>query len=213
MITYSDDFASAYCDGILFRLDVKTGYYLASKPTFKGKRERLHRYVYRMYVGDIPSGYHVHHKDENKKNNEPNNLECLNQHIHESYHRTKYAQKHRAEVLNHLAMVAMPKSKKWHASPEGINWHRKQGKEIYRRTAQHIERKCDFCGKDYAVTMLSKNQSRFCSNKCKAAYRRKSGVDNEARYCRECGKLFIANKYSKVQYCSAVCKKKNCGKK
>ena len=213
MITYSADLTCAYCDGLLFRRDNKTGYYLAAKPTFQGKRERLHRYVYRVYVGDIPAGYHIHHIDENKNNNEPDNLECITQHDHESYHRAKYAKNHKKEVLDNLVNAAMPKAQEWHGSPEGIEWHRKHGKTAYKQIAQTIERKCDYCGKDYAVIMISKNQSRFCSNKCKAAYRRDSGVDNEERCCQECGKTFIVNKYSAVKYCSAECKKKNNGKK
>lgn len=46
---------------------------------------------------------------------------------------------------------------------------------------------------------------KFCSNNCKSAYRRKSGVDNEERICKICGEIFITNKYSKAKVCSKKC--------
>jgi len=35
---------------------------------------RLHRLVYSYFYGDIPDGYEIHHKDNNKLNNHPSNL-------------------------------------------------------------------------------------------------------------------------------------------
>lgn len=42
-------------NGYRFVKDKKTGYYLSTKK-IDGKRERLHRYVYRCEVGDILPG-------------------------------------------------------------------------------------------------------------------------------------------------------------
>ena len=50
-----------------------TGYY---GKTSKG-RTLLHRDIWEHHYGDIPAGYDVHHKDENKTNNTLNNFECL----------------------------------------------------------------------------------------------------------------------------------------
>lgn len=47
--------------------------------------------------------------------------------------------------------------------------------------------------------------ARFCSNACKAAARRASGVDDEWRLCVRCGGAFEVNKYSKQRYCSQEC--------
>ena len=52
----------------------------------KGKRktERIHRLVARTFIGDIPKGYHVHHKDGNKQNNKVDNLEIIHPAKHHS---------------------------------------------------------------------------------------------------------------------------------
>lgn len=41
------------------------------------KRFFIHRLVYIVFNGEIPSGYEINHKDENKKNNNISNLELL----------------------------------------------------------------------------------------------------------------------------------------
>lgn len=38
---------------------------------------RIHRLVAETFIGNIPSGYHVHHKDDNKQNNHVDNLEII----------------------------------------------------------------------------------------------------------------------------------------
>lgn len=49
-----------------------------------GKREtkRMHRLVAETFIGKIPKGYHVHHKDGNKQNNMVDNLEILSPREH-----------------------------------------------------------------------------------------------------------------------------------
>jgi len=49
------------------------GYYACTT----NKRRYLHRDVWESLHGPIPSGYDVHHRDENKTNNAPANLELL----------------------------------------------------------------------------------------------------------------------------------------
>lgn len=54
-----------------------------------GSREYLHRFVYRQEYGEIPEGFVVHHKNEVKRNNSPDNLGALprNEHTpHAHYH-------------------------------------------------------------------------------------------------------------------------------
>lgn len=69
----------------------KTGYY-ENKIFADGKRKtfRLHRVVYEFYSGkEIPKGYHVHHKDENKDNNDFSNLVLLSHSEHAKLHGKK----------------------------------------------------------------------------------------------------------------------------
>ena len=70
MVQYVDDGDLACFDGLSFRRDKRTGYFLNAKT-----HKRLHVYVWEYYNGsEVPKGYHVHHKDFNKGNNEIENL-------------------------------------------------------------------------------------------------------------------------------------------
>ena len=65
MISYKSNGKFAYFNGLKFTRDDKTGYYLNSTI-----RKRLHRCVWEYYNGEIPKGYHIHHKDNDKSNND-----------------------------------------------------------------------------------------------------------------------------------------------
>lgn len=201
-IVYSEDKRAAYFDGNKFRRDAKTGYYLASKPTHCGRRERLHCYVWRYFNGPAPEGCHIHHKDENKYHNDIENLACVPVSEHTSYHSRKYLSEHLEESRKHIENIR-PFASEWHRSPEGREWHRKHGIEEY-KTMQKREYTCQYCGKKFMSLPVGPNH-KYCSNNCKSAARRKSGVDDETRGCVVCGREFRANKYSKTRCCSRKC--------
>lgn len=50
--------------------------------TINGKRVYEHRLVWEKYYGEIPKGYHIHHKNGNKLDNSINNLELLSKQEH-----------------------------------------------------------------------------------------------------------------------------------
>ena len=58
---------------------------------FYGVETYVHRLVYLIENGDLPpTGFHIHHKDGNKLNNHPSNLEALSESEHHKLHgRTK----------------------------------------------------------------------------------------------------------------------------
>lgn len=202
-VEYSKDMDVAFFNGIKFRKDKKTGYYLAGKPTNGKKRERLHCYVWRFYNGDIPDGYHVHHKNENKDCNDIENLVCMTQKEHMVLHSNEYAKNHRDSLVQNLIDNARPKASEWHRSETGRAWHSKQAK----KNASEMKLKefvCEFCGKLFFKKPLGQNK--FCSNNCKSAWRRKNGVDDETRKCFFCGKEFRVNKYATTKYCSTECR-------
>lgn len=58
-VEYNTDKSKAYFNGFAFRRDLKTGYYLSSKKTDIGKRERLHCYVWRFFNGAIPENAEI----------------------------------------------------------------------------------------------------------------------------------------------------------
>lgn len=60
----------------------ENGYYAETS----GRREYLHRAVWRAYKGPIPAGYDVHHRDEDKTNNHPDNFDLLTKSEHGKTH-------------------------------------------------------------------------------------------------------------------------------
>lgn len=185
-------------NGIRFYREPKSGYYRNSKI-----KDRIHRYVWKFYNGEIPEGYHIHHKDHDKSNNDISNLELLPSHNHCSLHSTEKAINNKDWVIQNLRENATPKASEWHKSEEGRKWHKKHYESMKDSLHNKGSMTCSMCGKEFIGHPHSGNN--FCSNKCKSAYRRKSGVDNEVRVCPVCGKEFSANKYSDTRTCSLRC--------
>ncbi len=189
-------------DGLRFVRDDKTGYYRNSKT-----RKRLHRYVYEKYHGPIPEGYHVHHKDLKKSNNDLDNLGLLSAGKHETLHGIQNSSDPNWVnwARENLRQNAVPRAAEWHKSEKGRAWHR----EHWAENLGEVEMKeyvCKHCGEKFVRKLNRTN--RFCSNKCKSAWRRKAGLDNEPRICEYCRKSFTANRYSKQKCCSMSCSNK-----
>ena len=170
------------------------------KRSSKEKAVYLHREVWKSYFGDIPEGCHIHHKDGDTGNNQIENLECVSSKEHCEKHpfseeRLQW-QKDHLEGIRHL-------TKAWHASEEGREKHREIGGLAYKNYVP-VEKECQWCGKLFFAKAIG-GRDKFCSNNCKSASRRASGVDNETRICIQCGNEFTVNKYSKTKYCSRAC--------
>ena len=201
MVQYFDNGQIACVDDYIFRRDKKTGYYLSTKAIGK-KRKRLHVYVWEKEHGEIRKGYQVHHIDHDKGNNEPDNLALLTVKEHRQIHAKEMSEEAHSRMKRNLSENAITASKAWHGSPEGLEWHRQNGIKAM-RNRKPTSYKCTMCGGDFQTKHIyGKDENRFCSNKCKSAYRRKSGVDNADKICEKCGEKFIANKYAKVKYCT-----------
>lgn len=201
-IEYKNNYA--IFNGERFKKDNKTGYYLSSGNLVNGKRIRLHRYIWEYYYGEIPKGYDIHHKDHNKDNNDISNLEMLLKEEHIDLHKREITDETRNKYRENMNENARPKAIEWHKSIEGSKWH----KEQYKISLGKLEPQkfiCKNCNKEYYSMNVGTNS--FCSNKCKSAYRRKSGIDDILRNCIICGKQFKINKYSKKIKCDE-CKKK-----
>lgn len=184
-----------YFNGVKFTKDRNTGYYLNST-----LRKRMHRYVWEFYNKEIPNGYEIHHIDRDKSNNDISNLELMKSESHKALHSKERGVKN--VKSGHLDSIR-PMTKEWHQSEKGRDWHRKH----YQRTKDKIHEKkefeCENCHTIFIAEITGNN--RFCSNKCKSSWRRKSGVDDEARRCIICGKEFTVNKYEKTRTCSRKC--------
>lgn len=187
-------------NGEYFGLDEKSGYWQNTKT-----RERMHRYVWKHYYGDIPKGFHIHHLDGDKSNNDISNLAMVSPKAHANIHKETRSQETWDKLRENCDRIR-PLTKAWHASEEGHNWH----KEHYENTKDklHAEREfvCENCGKPF--TAVGNGLNRFCCNACKSAWRRKSGVDDIELTCPVCGKVFKTNKYSGNKTCSRECGRK-----
>jgi len=176
-------------------------YYLCGH-YFQRKGVRLHIEVWKRHnsATEVPDGYCVHHKDEDKSNNHPLNLELMLLGEHISHHMRNVGSHRLPEEA--LAAAAL-----WHKSEEGLKWHRIHYENHKENLHNRIERICSHCGKTHSTHR--KNGNSFCHLNCRAAFRRKSGVDNVDKICEVCGRtysFYIRNKTPKHWCCSHKCR-------
>lgn len=208
MIEYSENMDVAKINGITFRKDKNTGYYLSGK-AINGKRKRLHVYVWELHNGKVKEGFQIHHIDHNKYNNEIENLAELSKEEHSKLHAEELTDEQRAKKAENVVKNAIPKAKEWHGSEEGRKWHSEHAKDAFSHR-DVLKYQCTFCGKEFETkNIYGESQNRFCSANCKAAFRRKSGVDKASRKCLCCGGEFRVYKYSKTKNCEKCRNKKH----
>ena len=183
----------------------KDGYYRAH---YDGHVIYLHRAVWESVYGKIPDDYQVHHIDKNKDNNDISNLMLISTKEHLSEHGKESFLSHKDFQLQHLDSIR-PLAVQWHGSAEGKEWHSAHGKKVFREMPL-AEKTCEFCGNTFSVKLHCLSRARFCSNNCRAAFRRKSGADNTVRICPVCNNEFTVNKYSSRKCCSLRCNKLLC---
>ena len=137
------------------------------------KKIRLHVYKYMCEVGEIPKGYHIHHKNEDTLDNKTDNFELLTHKKHISDHVTKWNRENREFVLSHLDKIR-PKTVEWHQSEEGRKWHSENQKTAWSKKEFRVET-CQQCGKEYKTKAIQ--PTKYCHQNCRAtALRRRRGV-------------------------------------
>jgi uncharacterized CHY-type Zn-finger protein len=177
-----------------FYLDKKTGYWIS---TTTSPRTRAHVWVWQFYNGKIKKGFHIHHMDGNKSNNDISNLQCLSIKEHFSKHDSEERRKNN---LIHISNIR-PLTKEWHASEEGRKWHKENGLISWEKR-KPIEIKCKQCNKSANTKTYHQE---FCSNACKSKWRRKNRLDDIERECPVCKNTYISSKYSRSKTCGAQC--------
>ena len=188
-------------DGIYFYKEQNSGYYLGNVRIPGRNRRypmRLHVYIWRKHNGEVPKGYHVHHIDENKDNNDISNLTLVSAFDHLHLHGVEKSDLAR----ENMKRVASPAAAKWHKSEAAKQTH----VDIYNKHTRDmwmapVEKVCEICGKTYTVNHATAYKSKYCSNACKATARRRSSVDKIEVPCSICGKPRFINKYSKATVC------------
>uniref|UniRef100_A0AAU8KTB9 HNH nuclease domain-containing protein n=1 Tax=Pseudomonas phage vB_PaeS_FBPa53 TaxID=3231242 RepID=A0AAU8KTB9_9VIRU len=179
--------------------------YYKCGPYFQRDGKALHAAVWETHEGSVPDGFEVHHKDHDPANNRRANLELLEGSEHARHHAVQRgfgeAGKQHLEKARELA-------KEWHRSEEGREWHKDHYRKMSDALHSREERTCEECGTLFLGLVGKPERNRFCSAKCKAKARRRSGVDNELRTCCVCGTGFMINKYWTTMTCSRSCGRK-----
>lgn len=172
-VYYSDDNKYAMFNGVKYSKQEK-GYYRATlkQNTSNTNISRLHRAIWFYYNSEIPSGYDVHHKDENKENNNIENLMLI---------------EHGTHSINHLDISL------------GKSWKNKIVKtyacsycgELFETTHCYGEHQNAFCSKkcsfDHWYSLNKKERSKKICPHCNKEF---IPVKTDQVYCRNnCGQI------------------------
>lgn len=142
--------------GIRYYLD-NDGYYKASRCHGRGL---LHRAIWSAVNGrSIPDGWHVHHKDHDRSNNDQSNLVAMSGSAHQRYHK--------GEQPTGAALDTFEERSRKRTD----EWTRKE----------YLDYTCRECGEPYKSR--SNKPTHYCSRKCcdKAMGRRRVERDRQRR--------------------------------
>jgi hypothetical protein len=133
-------------------------YWLCGK-YWQRRGKRLHRVVWEHHNGPIPNGYHIHHKDGDRSNNDIANLELVQGSEHLSRH---MQEPERRKHLDRAIKAAQDAARDWHGSEEGRKWHSERGK-ANSSLPPRFPCVCKICGNEF---MAKQRRSRICSPVC-----------------------------------------------
>ena len=177
-------------------------YYQYEGRYFTRHNKKMHRDVWEFYNGQIPKGHHIHHIDGDVTNNDISNLQLMEASEHLRMEGIK-RHKENPEWSKQFHAKGIEMAKDWHKSAEGREWHKQNGIKAFQKR-QPISMVCQVCNKPYETKKYA--NSKFCSNNCKSAFRKASGVDNVKRNCVVCNTEFTCNKYHPQTKCKRGCK-------
>lgn len=145
---------------------------------YQRKGKRLHRTVWEYYRGDIPQGYHVHHIDGDKSNNQIDNLALM---LGSEHLKTHMEAPERREMSREMVKKAIEAAPEWHSSEAGCKWHSAHARK-YWDNAPLRTYVCDYCGKEYQSKAVRHTGNHFCNGNCKAAFRRRRLRDENNKH-------------------------------
>lgn len=127
----------------------------------------LHRAIWESAHGPIPKGYDIHHKDGDCFNNAVENLEKVESREHVRAHTLERI---KSGELGPPSDKAREAAAEWHASPEGLEWHRKNGVEAWKSREWHLC-ECHNCGAKFMSPYPTR--AKWCHLNCKMEALRK----------------------------------------
>lgn len=162
-------------NGVKYKKNERGYYVTKSLP-----RRKMHRDVWEFYKGPIPEGYVVHHKDEDKGNNEISNLQCISASLHAKLHSA-------FKTKNPKAQYTKPKYTKLVGA-------------VYDK-----ENTCAICEQKFKICKYTKTQ-KYCSRTC--ANKAKHDKYKIEHTCAVCRSVFLGRNWVVRKTCSAECRKK-----
>lgn len=162
------------------------------------RKKALHQQIWIDANGPIPDRHHIHHVDGNPSNNALDNLRCFPSWRHTHVHVAGECSDERREHLDRVR----PLTKEWHASGEGLEWHRQHGQDTWEGRRPEYDKACEECGKPFKSFF---ERARFCSRSCINRHNERTHRYYEERNCIICGKSFEVKKSKKQQTCSRSC--------
>ena len=177
IVYYSDDKKYAFFNGIKYGITPQ-GYFRATLREHSSKKNisRLHRAIWSYHNGDIPEGHDIHHKDENKSNNDISNLACM-KHKHHSIHhldislgKSWYEKPEKTYVCSYCGKLFESvhaygeNQNKYCSSTCGDKFRYKEKHE------KEWEKVCPHCGKFF---IAKRSDQIYCNNICAQVVRTK----------------------------------------
>jgi len=134
--------------GVTWRLQ-KTGYFTG------GKAKRFHRVHYEQTVGPIPHGHDIHHRDGDKLNNDPSNLQPVTPQEHRALHHDHNMRAISKAIEVVRATCNLPEKKEAFRGRILTMWKNRAEREI----------RCIVCGT--VKTTICMKPVMYCSTRCK----------------------------------------------
>ena len=120
----------------------------------------LHEAVWRIYFGDVPAGYIIHHRNENKADNRIENLQLMTEAEHRAWHNQHDKISYRCDYCGtEITKSAMSHAGKKHFCDVNC-WNR----YIHANKIYYEERTCVICGQKFSVYKYRKTKT--CSDVC-----------------------------------------------
>lgn len=107
-----------------------------------------------------------------------------------------------SQIRSQNMRLARVKAAEYWKSDEGKE-KRKELAKSYIKNMKPIDGACLLCGNIFQHKGM--NPKKYCSDKCKSAFRRKNKIDHIDGKCIVCCKLFSFNKYTSNLTCSRKC--------
>ena len=176
-------------DGITYKQD-KSGHYY--------KMIFIHTSIWNYYNGIVPEGdYVIHHKNFNPSDNVIENLELMTRAAHTKIH---------LENVQFIKICPICNNP-FRTTTVGVIYC----SEKCREKAQTFINKCQFCGKEFEVSVKHHTVKKFCSQECMLKARQDNLLSSrlgKKEICRNCGKEYPASERVKGGFCSGWCRNK-----